>query len=499
MKTKYLHIVLIILLSFVAKAQDLTPPDTPIIDSVTVQWLAPSNPNGDVLIAWQKSDSADVRSYYIKYLNEVLGTYQFLDSVDANTTVYIDSKSVTDPHYPQTYVIQAVDSSNNTSNHSVSHRTVRVFPWQKNQDCITKVELTWNAYEGWPEGIAYYDLYSVEGGITTHIGQFNASTFVHLYPVNESGTNFMYYARVTSINGRTSTSNKIPFTPDIDTKPTFIEAEYVTVDNKQTRMKFHLDLLADINNYELMRSVDSLSNFQSIMKFKDYTESYIDATDANVEVDLHRYYYKLNVYNDCDDLLDSSRAISTVLLKGEAEIKEHYQELVWSNYYNENSFEKDYYLHRYSTSELDKIVFSSSSNYYYKDDLREQDFRSFVGDFCYYIDVSADYLGPESIRSNTVCLSQPPSVVMPNAFAPFGSMGNRVFKPSFAFISPDNYSFSVYDRWGMKIFETKDYKEGWTGKKDGFTYNNGIYSYYLEYYSSDGKEFVEAGFFNLIN
>ena len=481
------------------RAQDLTAPDTPVIDSVSVQWNSPINPNGDVLVSWQKCDSVDVRSYYIKYLNEVLGTYQFLDSVDANTTVYIDSKPITDPHYPQTYVVQAVDSSNNTSNHSVSHRTVRVFPWQKNEDCITKVELSWNAYEGWPEGVAYYDLYSVENLIINYIGRFDANTFEYLHPINESGTYFEYYARVTSATGRTSTSNRIPFTPDIDTKPTFLEAEYVTVENKQTKMRFHLDSLADINNYKLMRSIDSLGNFQSIMEFNHYTKSYLDVTDAGVEVDIHRYYYKLNFYDDCGNLLDSSRVISTVLLKGEADIKEHSQELFWSDYYNENLFEKDYKLYRYSTTELDKIVFSSSSNFYYKDDLREQDFQSFVGDFCYYIKVEADYLGPESIRSNTVCLSHPPSVIMPTAFAPFGFSQNRIFKPSFAFIAADNYYFSVYDRWGIKIFETTDYKEGWTGKKDGFTYTNGVYSFYLEYHSSDGKKFTEAGFFNLIN
>ena len=499
MKIRILHIVLLFVLSLVGKAQDITPPDAPVIDSVTVLWDAPSNPNGDVLITWQKSDSADVRSYYIKYLNEVLGTYKFLDSVDANTTTYLDTKVITDPHYPQTYVIQAVDSSNNTSNHSEPHKTVRVFPWQKDESCKVNVELTWNAYEGWSEGIEYFDLYVVVDNVHSYLGRFASDETSYLYPLGNTNSHYEYYMRIKSNNGRTSTSNKIPFTPDIPIIPTYIKAEYVSVEGEQIRMKFLLDTLADASNYRLMRSVDSLGGWQSIMQFNDIKKPVLDITDEAVEVNEHQYFYKLNLYNGCNSILDSSRVLSSVLLKGEANSSEHLQYLYWSSYFNSLNMDKSYKLYRFSETDLPIIINTSSSNYHYIDDLRNQNFESFVGDFCYYLEVDADYSGPELIKSNTICLAQEPSLHMPTAFTPNGYPDNRIFKPSFAFISSDNYYFAIYDKWGFKVFETRDYKEGWSGRKNGFTYPNGLYSYYLEYFSSEQEKYVETGLFNLIN
>ena len=498
MKNKSIHIVFILLWSTIVGAQDLTPPDTPIIDSVTVQWQAPTNPNGDILITWQKCDSTDVRSYYIKYLNEVLGTYKFLDSVDANTTSYLDTKVITDPHYPQTYVVQAIDSSNNTSNHSNPHQTVRVFPWQKNENCNVSVELSWNPYVGWDEGIEYFDLYSIINGVHSYLGRFGPDKTSYLYPINTNDGLYEYYVRVKSTNGRTSTSNKIPFSPEISTLPSYIRAEFATVEHQQIHLKFTLDTASDIHNYHLMRSFDSV-HFQSIMEFNNYDKLILDITDTDVDVGSHQYFYKLNLYNTCNTLLDSSRIISSVLLEGKANSEQRSQYLYWSNYYNSLNTYKNYKLYRYSKTDSAVIINNSSTNFTYTDDLKNQDFESFIGDFCYYIEVDADYSGPEVIRSNTVCLSQEPSVIMPTAFAPNGFDNNRIFKPTFAFISTDNYYFAIYDQWGFKIFETNDYKKGWSGKKNGWTYPNGLYSYYLEYYSSGNEKFVKTGLFNLIN
>ncbi len=500
LKSKIIYIAFLLLLKSALYAQDLTVPDTPVIDSVSVQWQAPTNPNGDVLISWQKCDSTDVRSYYIKYLNEILGAYKFLDSVDANTTSYLDSKVVTDPHYPQTYVVQAVDSSNNTSNHSEPHKTVRVFPWQKDENCETKVELTWNAYEGWDEGIAYYDLYSVKDGLTVYLGRFDDLTDLSfIYPLSGNSDYYEYYARVTSNYGRTSTSNKIPFTPDISTRPNFINFENITVDGNQIKLQFNLDSVADINNYHLMRSCDSLTNFSALMQFNNYNKSILDIVDANVEVGAHRYFYRLNLYNDCFDLLDSSQILSSILLKGRKINNDYSQILKWSQFYDGIASDKNYKLYRYSELGLPQIINNTSYDYQYIDNLTNQNFESFVGDFCYYISVDRGTTNSNISQSNIVCISQDPSVQMPTAFAPNGFSENRIFKPSFAFISSERYYFAVFDRWGNKIFETSDFKEGWTGKKNGLLYKNGTYTYYLMYYSSVGEKFEESGSFNLIN
>lgn len=53
---------------------------------------------------------------------------------------------------------------------------------------------------------------------------------------------------------------------------------------------------------------------------------------------------------------------------------------------------------------------------------------------------------------------------VPNTFTPDGNQYNNVFKPIFA-NGYDNfdYEMTIYDRWGERIFETKDTNIGWDG------------------------------------
>lgn len=479
-------------------SQDLTPPDTPVLDSVTVLWTIPINPNGDVLITWQKSDSIDVRSYYIKYFNEVLGTYKLLDSVDANTTSYLDFRGITDPLSAPQYVVQAVDSSNNTSNHSSPHQLVSLNSEQTIVDCKLNLEFLWNQYLGWDEGLDYFDLYYIDGDERGLLGRFNSGKGNFNYEINNEEDHFQFFIRTTSRNGRTSTSNKMLFIPDLSHQPEFIDLMYVTVENEQIRLKFSLDSSASINNYKLMRSVDNLMDFKAIMTFDNYQFPYLDATDAEVSVNSHQYFYKLNLYDDCDSLIDSSTVRSSILLKGNLLLSEHEQILRWTDYYNESNYSTDYYISRTTSTSFPNVLSQTSENKYI-DDLKVQDFSVFEGDFCYTVYVQPEDWLSDTVRSNSICLSHPPLVYIPNAFSPYGLGENKVFKPSTAFISFKNYYLAIFDRWGSKLFETKDPTEGWTGKTRVEEYPNGAYNYYLEYYSTEGEKSVKSGSFNLIN
>ncbi len=477
--------------------QDITPPDAPIIDSVTVLWANPTMPNGDILITWQKSDSADVKGYYIKYLNEVLGTYKLLDSVDFNTTSYLDTKLVTDPFYPQTYVVQAYDYAANTSNHSAPHQTIRVFPWQKNESCQVKVELSWNAYQGFPEGMASYDLYATDGTTTTHLGHFAGNQLSHVQAFDGQHYAFSYFVRGTSVNGKTSTSNKIPFTPNLPVFPSYIDVVFASVIDKAIDLSFSLDSIADVRNYRLVRSTDNANNFTQIALFQNYNRSTLRYTDQAVEVNSHRYYYQLHLLDNCSNPIDSSIIVSPVLLKGTADKTHFYNELVWTDYFTGINNDKNYNLYRTSTDLLPVLIESSTSNFDFTDDLSTQLSLSFAGDFCYYIQ-AYDSTTHSLSMSNRVCLAQDPRLTMPTIFSPTGLLNNRYFKPIFSFIAPHPYYFVIFDRWGQKIFETHDYRQAWDGTSNGHFAAAGLYSYYLEYASSEGKIYKKSGNVNLM-
>jgi len=79
----------------------------------------------------------------------------------------------------------------------------------------------------------------------------------------------------------------------------------------------------------------------------------------------------------------------------------------------------------------------------------------------------------------------------PNAFKPGGY--TSVFKAVTRFFSGTAYSFQIYNRWGQLIFETNDPEEGWNGKYNGNTVEQGVYIYHLTYVDVYGKSIAFRG------
>lgn len=68
---------------------------------------------------------------------------------------------------------------------------------------------------------------------------------------------------------------------------------------------------------------------------------------------------------------------------------------------------------------------------------------------------------------NTVVINGEYVIYVPNSFTPNGDGLNDIFLPLGEGISMEGYYFSIYDRWGNRIFETEDLNEGWDGTLKG--------------------------------
>jgi len=69
---------------------------------------------------------------------------------------------------------------------------------------------------------------------------------------------------------------------------------------------------------------------------------------------------------------------------------------------------------------------------------------------------------------------------MPSAFTPNNDGVNDVFRvpPEF---SIKLHSFSIYNRWGQRIFNTSDVERGWKGQKSNQQQADGIYTWMIRY------------------
>lgn len=98
------------------------------------------------------------------------------------------------------------------------------------------------------------------------------------------------------------------------------------------------------------------------------------------------------------------------------------------------------------------------------------------------------------IGSDTITLVRKDCIYIgiPNAFTPNGDTRNDIFKPTI-FQAVQNFSFIVFNRYGQKVFETREYGKGWDGTLKGKPQPSGSYVYHIKYTNIFGVETVENG------
>ncbi|MFN8289602.1 MAG: gliding motility-associated C-terminal domain-containing protein [Chitinophagaceae bacterium] len=102
--------------------------------------------------------------------------------------------------------------------------------------------------------------------------------------------------------------------------------------------------------------------------------------------------------------------------------------------------------------------------------------------------------GTDSVKValSSVC----PPFFIPTGFTPNGDGRNDVFKPIISAPVTD-YRFSIFNRWGQKIFQADNTGSGWDGKIQGVRQDPAVFVYLVEF-SFRGMPFLFKGTFALI-
>ncbi|MBN8702044.1 MAG: gliding motility-associated C-terminal domain-containing protein [Bacteroidetes bacterium] len=95
-----------------------------------------------------------------------------------------------------------------------------------------------------------------------------------------------------------------------------------------------------------------------------------------------------------------------------------------------------------------------------------------------------------------ICILEPTSIFIPDIFSPNGDGLNDVFYVRGKGIR--ELKFVVYDRWGEKVFETKDSGIGWDGTFRGKDVPAGVYIWLVEAELFDETEISEKGNLTLV-
>ncbi|MCW3072330.1 MAG: hypothetical protein JWO44_2220 [Bacteroidetes bacterium] len=91
------------------------------------------------------------------------------------------------------------------------------------------------------------------------------------------------------------------------------------------------------------------------------------------------------------------------------------------------------------------------------------------------------------------------ALLAPNVFTPNGDGHNDIFHPVIA-EGLSEFKATVYDRWGLKMYEWSDENMGWNGKaKNGSAAPDGTYFWMISGKGVDGKAYDFTGFVQLFN
>lgn len=78
---------------------------------------------------------------------------------------------------------------------------------------------------------------------------------------------------------------------------------------------------------------------------------------------------------------------------------------------------------------------------------------------------------------------------VPNAFTPNGDGINDILKVKEGYKSIIDFKATVFNRWGRKLYEWKDIKDGWNGKFKGNEAPDGAYYLHIQARGADGRKY----------
>lgn len=472
--------------------QNLIPPETPTLDSVSVD-----QPTQNAVLGWQISASGDTEGYIIyQFLS---GIWTPIDTVwGAASNAYTNSSSSAD-NASESYSIAAIDSCGITSPICSPHSSI--FLDAQLDVCADLIRLSWNDYIGMNPMADTYQLFSsVNGGPFSLITNLAPGMGSFDYAGLTDGSSYCFIMRATNSDGISSSSNLVCVNVVKPQLPSFTYLRYATVlDNGDIALACFLDSTVEVQGYMLQRAIDTTAAFTDIDFISYNGFGSFNFIDPDAISDHYSYFYRMMVVDSCGNLALASNYARSVFLEGEADA-ELYNNLFWNPYEKWPSGVENYFIERRVdgiTDPSSPVSILPSSNSFIDD---VSVYILSEGDFSYRITAIENALNPfgfiDTVRSNWVSIQQLPRLYIPNAFAPDGF--NNTFKPLGVFIDHSSYSFTVFNKLGEEMFYTTDFFEPWDGYNDGSIVPLGVYVYILTLTLPSGFEFEKRGIITVV-
>ena len=471
------------------------PPTAPNIINVDVQ------PDNSVVFNWEPSSEPQVDFYRVYYLPGI--AVPITDVQGRFNTTYIDNGGANPSLASVRYTISASDSCNGLSSfNTAGHATI--FLSYKTSSCERSINLNWTRYENWPQGVKEYRIIvSKNLSAFTEYARVDSAVQTYTYSGFDDGDSLCITVEAISAadTNITSHSNYQCFTPSIVQSPDYIYLINATVGlDNLVSLSWLTDPQAELLYYQVDVSGNGTTfDFQKQFLVPSPLTQQQDYIDSLSTPQNNALFYRVRAIDSCNLKFNSVDSIKTIHLSGE--LFDYYLvNLVWNDFVAHGATILYWNLYRNKGQGYQLIKTFAPGLNELSDSL--QPYLDDKGLFCYRIEAVYDidlpgvYRDTLSSFSNEICIDHRPIIYIPNAFAPYGV--NRIFKPTIIFGSPQNYSMTIWNRWGAKIFESNDPDLGWDGTQKGSDVQMGAYGYLIKFVASDGTSIERKGMVMLV-
>ena len=464
------------------------PPDSSPIISISIE-------NEVINLKWAQSRSPQTWAYVI-YRIEDIDTIP-IDTVAFGTS-FLDIFAMP-TEKPETYLVTAMDRCGNTSDFELSHSSI--FLEATNNPCSQNIQLNWNLYKNWTDGIEAQEIWVSKNKATAERiavlqGDINTYNFQNV----ENNNRYVFYINAIQKNtGINAKSNSVEIKADIVNPVGDLLVKNVTfTDDSEIELLWEWNEAASLTTVQVLKSFDNI-NFgaEDLLDITTPLERSVSYLLDPISGNEKKTFYQISTTDQCDTTTISNY-VSTIFLEGTAQ-PDKTDQLIWTPYDTRIGTVNSYAIYKVEEEMplfLGRID-GNTTNY-------SAPIISITNtNTCYFVEAEISVTFAKSgienytSRSNTACLAQIASIVMPNAFAPQGD--NRVFKPTILFpASIQNYYLAIYNRYGGKVFESSDPNIGWNGQKNGIQVPMGMYTYVVQLQQVSGKSIEQGGTLMLI-
>ena len=470
--------------------QDLTAPDSPILDSVSINLTS-----GKAIIGWSSSPSPDAFGYVVYLYSGSIWTA--IDTIWGINNTFYNNLSSHASNASESYTIAAFDSCMNIS--PMVNQQNTIFLTSHIDICGGNITLNWTPYINMTPAISGYSIYVSENNgpfnILSTTGS-NITTYIH--DSLTKSTNYCYYIKAFNNDNKTSTSNTVCVVASSPMQPRYVYLKSATVvNNSFVNVSFFVDTAAYVSLYKILRADNASGPFVQIATVPPSLSPNISYSDMTALVNSNSYYYKVIVVDSCNIEALTSNIGRTILLVAEG-MGDMTNKLTWNNYEAWSGNVESYSIYRKVDGNFEPLVNIPFGTNTYSDNVAN--FTTSEGKFTYFV-LANEALGNiynfiETSKSNESQVKQIPKLFVPSAFVPRGY--NTVFKPFGIFIDATDYNFTIFNRWGQIIFETQDPNTGWDGTYKGNDAPYGVYTYLIVFRSPENVLVQKRGSVTLL-